>query len=71
MWGLPCLWLYEIAVKPSGSEASGVVPQSDFLCKCVQMYVKTSYFGIPHEVQKDLEDISAGIGIFFNPVRGT
>jgi hypothetical protein len=28
------------------------------------MYVKTSFFEVMSEVQKDLEDISAGIGIY-------
>jgi hypothetical protein len=30
------------------------------------MTVKTSFFEVMSEVQKDLEDVSAGIGIFLN-----
>jgi hypothetical protein len=29
------------------------------------MYVKTSFFDILYEVQKDLQEVSAGTGIFF------
>jgi hypothetical protein len=29
------------------------------------MYVKTSFFDVVHEDQKDLQDVSAGTGVFF------
>jgi hypothetical protein len=33
--------------------------------KIVKMYINTSLFDILYEVQKDLQDVSAGIGIFY------
>jgi hypothetical protein len=35
------------------------------------MDVKTSFFGVMSEVQKDSEVVSAGIGIFLNPIHTT
>jgi hypothetical protein len=37
---------------------------TELLTKNVKMDVKTLFFDITSEVQKDLEDISAGIGQF-------
>ncbi len=36
-----------------------------FLTKIVKKSVKTSFFEVMSEVQKDSEDVFAGIGIFF------
>jgi hypothetical protein len=33
--------------------------------KIVKMYINTSFFDILYEVQKDLQDVSAGIRIFY------
>ncbi len=41
------------------------MPLPDFWRKIVKMTVKTSFFEVMSEVQKDSEDVSAGIGFFF------
>jgi hypothetical protein len=45
-----------------GGGVSRMAPQLDFS----QKNVKTSFFEVMSEVQKDSEDVSAGIGIFKN-----
>ncbi len=44
---------------------SRVVPWPDFWWKYVKKYAKTSFLEVMSDVQKDSEDVSAGIGIFF------
>ncbi len=36
-----------------------------FLHKIIKIYVKTSFFDVVYEDQKDLQDVSAGTGVFF------
>jgi hypothetical protein len=43
-----------------GSAAAG------FLTKIVKMTIKTSFFEVKSEAQKDSEDVFAGIGFFIN-----
>ncbi len=51
-----------MTVKPVGSGKVGrVAPQQNFWQKNVEMDVKMSFFDIMSVVQKDLQDISAGI----------
>jgi hypothetical protein len=40
-----------------------VAPRPDFLQKNIKKSVKTSFFEVMSEVQKDSEDVSAGIDI--------
>jgi hypothetical protein len=42
-----------------GGTATGV------LTKYIKIYIKKSFFDIMSEVQKDSEDVSAGLGIYF------
>jgi hypothetical protein len=35
-----------------------VMPLPNFLQKYIKMYIETSYFDVPSEVQKDSEDVS-------------
>ncbi len=39
--------------------------QPEFLQKYVKIYIKTSFFEVMSEVQKDPKDVSAEKGIFF------
>jgi hypothetical protein len=49
-----------IAVKPNGRKGQQVPAVTELLTKNVKVNVKTSFFDIIIEVQKDLEDVSAG-----------
>ncbi len=58
-------WVVCNTVKPVKSREVGMVaPWQNFLRKNVKMDVKTSFFDVMSEVQKDLQDISPGIGQF-------
>jgi hypothetical protein len=67
---LPCENLYAlgwsvIEVKLSGRERGRQgVAEARLLRKICRNGHKTSFFEVMSELQKDLEDISAGIGIF-------
>ncbi len=62
----PALWWSVLTVKPVGSGEVGMVaPRQNFWQKNVKMDVKmdvkTSFFDVMSEVQKDSQDISAGL----------
>jgi hypothetical protein len=47
-----------------GGGGGRVVPQQDFLLQRVETYIKMSFLDIVYKVLKDLQDVSARIGIF-------
>jgi hypothetical protein len=61
----PALGWFVIAIKPSGRDGSeGWRGSQTYDKKYIKKYVKAS-FEVMSEVQKDSEDVSTRIGIFF------